>query len=70
MNNVLPTQWIPQSKYLEMYGEKKTTIDERIKKRQWVKGKHYNVPEGCKTRWINIEAVNAWASGEESNIAA
>ncbi len=71
MNNIMPiTDWIPQEKYLEIYGEKKNAIDERIKKRQWIKGVHYNVPKGSKGRWINVKAVNEWASGKVNSTAA
>ena len=71
MNNVMPiTEWIPQAKYIEIYGESVNTINERIKKRQWRRGVHFNVPKGSKGRWINVKAVNEWASGKASSTAA
>lgn len=61
--------WIPQHLYLERFGEEKTTIDERIKRKHWIKGVHYNVPKGSKGRWINLEEVNKWASGQTNTKA-
>lgn len=58
------TDWVPQSLYLEAFKETKDTINERIKRKHWVKGIHYNVPPGSKGRWINLKAVNEWASGK------
>ncbi|AZZ98791.1 hypothetical protein [Pseudoalteromonas sp. R3] len=67
MTNASPSvflEWIPQAVYIQNYLEKKETIDERIKKHHWIKGIHYNVPKGSKTRWINIMEVNKWAAGQ------
>ncbi|CAM4334055.1 Excisionase [Pseudoalteromonas maricaloris] len=61
--------WIPQEMYLRVYGEEKSTLDERIRRKHWVKGTHYNVPRGSKGRWINIEEVNKWAAGQISTSA-
>ena len=59
--------WVPQSVYLELYMEKSTQIDERIKRHLWKRGVHFNVRPGSKGRWINLRAVSEWASGK--NIA-
>lgn len=58
--------WVPQELYIEVYKEKSTQIDERVKRKHWIKGQHYNVPPGSKKRWINLDEVSLWASGKDT----
>lgn len=57
--------WIPRRRYMQLYGETEAVINNRIARKQWVLGVHYNRPEGGGT-WISIKAVNAWASQTNS----
>ena len=67
----IPTSgWIPAEQYYAIYKESKGQIDERIKNKYWIKGKHYNQPKGSKQRWINIEAINQWAAGLDQAFVA
>ncbi|MTI12421.1 excisionase [Sansalvadorimonas verongulae] len=55
-------QWVRLSKYCELSGETRNTVNHKKKAGLWLEGREYRVAgDGC--LWINLDAVNHWAGG-------
>lgn len=61
--------WIPVKRYMQLYGESKAAINNRIARDLWTRGVHFNVVKGGGT-WISIKGINEWAAQEGTSSSA
>jgi len=52
--------------YCKLTGDTRQAVYSRMKRGQWVDGKHCHMREGRRL-WIDIEEVNAWVRSGETN---
>ena len=52
--------------YCKLTGDTRQAVHSRRKRGQWLDGKHCYLLEGRRL-WIDINEVNAWVRGSESN---
>jgi hypothetical protein len=53
-----PMNLVKQCRYIDISGDTKAAIDNRIAKGKWRRGQHYVVAD--KRRWINLIEVEQW----------
>jgi len=58
---LLPRRALPIDIYCGIFGDTRDAIKKRLQRGHWLQGKHVLVPEGVKTQWVNLEAVDEWA---------
>ena len=57
--------WVTIRKYAEVKGESPNAVKARLRAGVWLRDIHARQPEGSKTLWINLDAVEDWASGKK-----
>ncbi|MET3915124.1 hypothetical protein ABID97_001906 [Variovorax sp. OAS795] len=63
MTSSIALEWVPMSRYCELFGETADAVDKRLRSGHWLRDVHVRQPVGSKQLWINVGAVNAWAAG-------
>ncbi len=53
------------SAYCQQQNETRDAISKRVRAGHWLAGVHVFKPAGSKERWINLDAVNDWATGKK-----
>jgi hypothetical protein len=56
--------WVRLDRYCALSGDSADAVDKRVRSGIWLDGVHVRVPEGSKSRWVNMKAVNDWCEGE------
>ena len=56
-------RWVKSSRYCEASGDTPDAIDKRLRTGVWLRDIHARMPDGSKSLWINLDAVNDWAAG-------
>lgn len=56
-------RWVRLSRYLEMAGETREAVLNRVRAGHWLRDVHVRTPNGSAEQWVNLEAVNDWAAG-------
>lgn len=64
MATAVALEWVPMNRYCELFGETPDAVDKRLRSGFWLRDVHVRQPDGSKQLWINLEAVNDWASGK------
>lgn len=54
--------WVRKHRYCKMSGEPAYAVDERIRRSDWIEGKHYR-RTSPRVLWINVPEVMAWVAG-------
>jgi len=63
MTTSVALEWVPMSRYCELYGETPDAVDKRVRSGHWLRDVHVRLPPGSKQLWINVDAVHDWAAG-------
>ncbi len=66
MTTVIAIEWMPLSRYCDLYGETSDAVDKRIRSGHWLRDVHVRQPTGSKQLWVNVDAVNDWAAGRQT----
>lgn len=57
-----PSKWVLLAKYCEYSGETKEAVRQRIKKGQWLYGKHVKLKN--RRLWVNRLEADRWVESE------
>jgi len=58
-------RWVRINKYIAESGETAEAVEKRLRTGVWLRDVHARVPQGSKTLWVNLDAVNDWAAGKK-----
>ncbi|WP_017761050.1 hypothetical protein [Pseudacidovorax intermedius] len=67
MTTAVAMEWMPLSRYCELYGETPDAVDKRVRSGHWLRDVHVRLPAGSKQLWVNVDAVNDWAAGRKAD---
>ncbi|WP_426391922.1 hypothetical protein [Variovorax sp. R-27] len=70
MSTVVAMEWIPMSRYCELFGETADAVDKRVRSGHWLRDVHVRHPDGSKQSWVNVRAVNDWAAGRKPDVSS
>ena len=57
--------WVQLDVYLRDRGDTREAVRKRLRSGHWLRGVHARVPDGSKSLWINLAAVDDWAAGKK-----
>lgn len=58
-------RWVKLSRYLELTGETREAVINRVRAGHWLRDVHVRTPNGSAEQWVNLEAVNDWVEGNK-----
>lgn len=60
-NNPYPLVWVKLERYCEIRGENKDAVLSRLRRGEWLEGKHTKVKDG--RRYVNVREADRWVEG-------